>query len=84
MRYFEYIWRNKWLTADAACLDDMIRRLREAADELQAMRDAGVTLSEDSAVPDDHACLVTNVPKVAKKFGFEEVVSEEGDEDGAV
>jgi hypothetical protein len=81
MPHFECIWRNKWLTADATCLDDMIGSLRQAADELQAMRDAGVTLEDDGCVGDDHAHLVTNDPEVAKKFGFDEDVLEDDDED---
>jgi hypothetical protein len=89
MPHFECIWRNKWLTADATCLDDMIRRLREAAVYLQAMRDAGVTLLDDGCAGDDYAHLVTNDPEVAKKFGLDEVVPEDGEEgdggpDGAV
>ena len=36
------LWRNKWLTAQARTIDDMIQALGSAAAELKAMRDAGV------------------------------------------
>ena len=35
-RRFVRVWRNKWITADAVLLSDMIKRLRAAADELDA------------------------------------------------
>jgi Ran GTPase-activating protein (RanGAP) involved in mRNA processing and transport len=79
-KQYEMLWRNKWLTANATSLDEMIDHLQQAVDELRAMRAAGVTLSEDSAMPDDYAELVTADPKVAEKFGFQEVDC--GDEEG--
>lgn len=63
------LWRNKWLTAEAKTLEDMIRSLRAAAAELQAMYDDGVTLdAEAGGVGDDYAHLVTTDPEVAKKY----------------
>lgn len=50
----------------------MIDSLRAAADQLDGMRKAGVTLEVDSGVSDDYARLVTTDPEVAKKFGMEE------------
>lgn len=55
-------WRNKWLTAEAKSIEDMIHHLRSAADQLEAMRQDGVTL--------DYARLVTTDPKVAEKYGL--------------
>jgi hypothetical protein len=68
---YEYLWRNKWLTANAKTLDDMIVILRAAADELQAMRDAGVWLEDNGSQEDDYAFLYTTDPQVAEKFGFQ-------------
>jgi hypothetical protein len=78
---YEYTWRNKWLTAEAKTIDDMIASLRAAADELEAMKKRGVTL-EGSGTADDYAMLVTDDPDVAREFGFEEPPDlEEDDED---
>jgi hypothetical protein len=60
-------WRNKWLTAEASGIEDMIRELRNAADQLDQMRKDGVVL-EEAGTPDDYAQLVTTDPEVAKKY----------------
>jgi hypothetical protein len=39
---FVTFWRNKWLTADAKSIDDMIDSLRQAVETLEAMRRDGV------------------------------------------
>ena len=75
-RSFERTWRNKYLTDHATTIDDMIQSLQEAADELCALKAAGVTLVNDGAAEDDQAALMTDNAKVAKRFGFEEVESE--------
>src|SRR5437773_2505257 len=67
---YEYMWRNKWLTADAESIDDMIAALQAAADELRAMKAKGVTLDESGDVSGDHAILVTTDPAVAQEFNF--------------
>jgi hypothetical protein len=66
---YELSWRNKFLTADANTLDEMISTLQAATDELRAMRAAGVTL-DPCGMEDDYARLVTDDPKVAEQFGF--------------
>jgi len=63
-------WRNKWLTAEAKSIDDMISMLRAAADYLDQMRKDGVFLDDDGGVGDDYAHLVTTDPKVAEKYGL--------------
>lgn len=63
---YETIWRNKWLTADATSIEDMVRMLREAADTLQELADAGLVLDGDCG--DDYARLYTTNPQVAKKL----------------
>jgi hypothetical protein len=65
---FVTLWRNKWLTADAKSIDEMIAALRQAADALEAMRLDGVVLENDGSVGDDYAHLVTTDPEVAKKY----------------
>lgn len=77
---YEMIWRNKWLTAEAKTIDDMIAMLRGAADQLKAMKDAGVTL-ETGNMQDDYAFLNTDDPKVAETFGFTEAETDEEESD---
>ena len=69
---YESTWRNKWLTADASTIEDMINALQGATDLLRAMKARGVTLDPDSCIGDDYAVLVTDDPAVAVKFDFEE------------
>ena len=63
-------WRNKWLTAEAKSIEDMISKLRSAADHLDQMRKDGVVLDDKGGVGDDDAHLVTMDPKVAEKYGL--------------
>jgi hypothetical protein len=63
-------WRNKWLTAEAKSIEDMIGMLRSAADHLDQMREDGVVLDDDGGIGDDYAHLVTMDPKVAEKYGL--------------
>src|SRR6476620_5267416 len=67
-RRYVTLWRNKWLTASASTIDDMIAALRDAADTLAAMQRDGVTLESDQSVGDDYAHLVTTDPEIAKKY----------------
>jgi hypothetical protein len=69
---YETLWRSKWLTAEAKTIDDMIHLLRSAADQLDEMRKAGVTLEDDGGIGDDYATLTTTDPNVANKIGMEE------------
>ncbi len=66
------LWRNKFLTVKAKNIDDMIARLAAAAEELEAMRVAGVTLDPEGSTKDDYALLVTTDPELAKRFGMVE------------
>ena len=47
-------WRNKWLTAEAKSIEDMISLLRSAADHLDRMRAEGVVLDDNGGVGDDY------------------------------
>ncbi len=69
---YSYWWRNKWLTADAQTIDDVINLLEAAAATLREMRDAGITLDPEGNTQDDYARLITSDPAVAEKFGFED------------
>lgn len=68
-RYVD-LWRNKWLTAKAGSVDDMINSLRQAADLLEAMKADGVTLESNEGTGDDYARLVTTDPDIADKYGM--------------
>ncbi len=64
------LWRNKWQTAEAKSLEDMISMLRGAADGLEEMRKDGVVLDGDTGVGEDYAHLITNDEAVAQKYGM--------------
>lgn len=66
------LWRNKWLTAEAKNIGEMIESLSSAAAELKAMQDEGVVLEDNGGTGDDYALLVTTDPDVAKKYGMVE------------
>jgi hypothetical protein len=62
------VWRNKWLTAEARSIEEMIDMLRSAANYLDQMRKDGVLLEDDGGTGDDYAHLVTSDPKIAQKY----------------
>ena len=62
------LWRNKWLTAEARSLEEMIAALQSAADTLREMLADGVTLGPQGGTSDDYAYLATTDPVVAKKY----------------
>ena len=64
------IWRNKWLTAEAQSIEDMINGLRAAAGRLDQMRKDGIVLEDKGRVREDDVHLVTTDPKVAEKYGM--------------
>ena len=65
-------WRNKWITAEAKTLPEMISMLRKSADHLQQMLQDGVILEDSSSTSDDYARLVTTDAKIAEKYGMME------------
>jgi hypothetical protein len=79
--WYTMTWRNKWLTAEAKSIEDMIAALRAAADELDEMRKAGVRLIDDGGVVHDYAELETTDPEVAQRFGLEAVEDDDIDDD---
>ncbi len=74
------IWRNKWLTSEATTLEEMAALLRDAANTLDEMAIAGVTLAT-GGMGDDYAFLTAPNEEVAKRFGFHE---EGAQDDGVV
>jgi hypothetical protein len=83
---YELLWRNKWLTSEAQSIDDMIAKLREAANELEAMKQDGVVLNPEGGTFDDYASLITTDEKVAEKYGMQpedEFFDDEDDGAGA-
>ena len=71
-RRYVTLWRNKWLTAHAGTLEEMISALRAAAALLEETRKDGVMLETDGGVEDDYAHLVTTDPEVARKYDMVE------------
>ena len=67
---FLLLWRNKFLTVDAQSVEQMAQTLRQAAEQLEAMRADGVTLDPEGGTSDDYAYLVTTDPAIAKKYGM--------------
>ena len=75
------LWRNKWLTAEAESLEDMIEGLQSAADTLRSMLADGVTLDPEGGTSDDYAYLVTTDPVIAKKYDMHDEKEFWGDDE---
>ena len=69
------VWKNRYLTLNAGSLSEMSARLLEAAERVQTMVDAGVTLQ--GGAEDDAALLVTDDVDVAEQFGMTESTDED-------
>jgi len=80
MAGYAITWRNKCLTSEAKTIDEMIAGLRDAADRLEQMKAAGISLDPDSGIADDYAELVTTDPKVAEDFGLVDVEADQDEE----
>ncbi|HEY4105779.1 MAG TPA: nucleotidyl transferase AbiEii/AbiGii toxin family protein [Polyangiaceae bacterium] len=75
------LWRNKFLSVDAASIDDMIETLSAAADELRKMKADGVALDPKGGTGDDYAYLTTTDPAVAKRYDMHEESEFFGEDD---
>ncbi len=75
-RTYEMLWRNKWITADAESIDDMIAMLSAAIGELREMKAAGLKGDFEGA-GDDYIFFRTTDSKVAEKFGLYELEDDE-------
>ena len=80
-RRYVRLWRNKFLTADARRIDDMISVLQDAGETLRQMRDDGVTMDAAGGTSDDYAYLVTTESEVAKKYDMHDESEFCGDEE---
>lgn len=69
---FVLLWRNKWLTAEAKTLDDMIAALHQAAELIAEMKRDGVQLESQAGAADDYVYLTTTDPDIARKYGMTE------------
>ena len=78
------LWRNKWLTAEAKSLEELIQALQSAADTLRSMQADGITLDAEGGTGDDYAYLVTRDPTIAKKYDMhdeKEFWADEGEDE---
>jgi hypothetical protein len=75
------LWRNKFLTTEAATLGEMVSMLEYAVSTLKAMQADGVTLEPARGSTDDYAYLVTTDPAVARKYDMHDESEFLGDED---
>lgn len=69
---FITLWGNKWLTAEAGSIHEMMQSLRDASDVLERMKADGVTLDPNRGTHDKYACLVTTDPVIAQKYDMHE------------
>lgn len=65
---FRLVWRAKGLANGTRSIRDMAKALRDEATRLDKMADDGVLLND--TVDNDYAMLLTDDPKVAKKYGI--------------
>lgn len=70
----EGTWRAKGVADGAESMDELVVRLREEAEMVEAMRDAGVRLA--GPVEDDYAPLATDSDEAARKYGIGQELEE--------
>jgi hypothetical protein len=76
---YERLWRNKWLTAHATSIDDMIACYGGAIEELRTLQQQDVRIDVSDALG-DYITFTTTDPRVAQEFGFEEMDDEDVDD----
>lgn len=69
--YYEYLWRNKWITCDAKSIDDFIKTFEELTKMFIAWKAKGIKLDPESSINDDYAIFYTEDSKVAEQEDFE-------------
>ena len=67
-RRYLTLWRNKFLTIDAANFDEMIDKLNVAVELLKQMRADGVQFDPEGGTGDDYIHLYTTDAEIAKKY----------------
>jgi len=68
---YEYLWRNKWITADAENIDDFIKIYKELLKMFKMWKKKGIKLDPNSGIGDDYATFYTYDSKVAREEEFE-------------
>jgi hypothetical protein len=71
-KLYVLLWRNKWLTAEAKNIDEMIAGLHQAAELLSNMKRDGVQLLPQRDTANDYVYLTTTDPDIARKYGMTE------------
>ena len=76
-------WRNKWITSGAESIEDFIHTYDQLAEQFKQWKVDGIILDPDiiGGVGDDYAQFCTHDETVALKYGFEEEVLEEYEND---
>lgn len=64
-------WRSKWLCAGADSIDDMIKSYQDNIKILKEYKKTGLEFRGNPG--DDYIEFTTEDPKLAKKFGMEEM-----------
>lgn len=83
-RRYMTLWRNKFLTIDAANFDEIIEKLEGAVELLKQMRADGVEVDPEGGTADDYIYLITTDAEIAKKYDMHderEFLGEELDDD---
>jgi hypothetical protein len=69
---FVRLWPSNVQTLEARSIEEMIKGLESAAEELRRMKAAGVTLEPASGTASGYAHLVTSDPAIAEKYNLHE------------
>jgi len=77
---YEMIWRNKWTTANATSIDDMIGALMRSIEELQEMKKDKIE-GDFQGAEDDYIFFRTTNFELAQKYGMYEDLWEEEEYD---
>lgn len=66
---YEMTWRNKWLTADADTVPQMLECYQWAIDEIKKMQEDGLEFDFGGG-PDDYISILTTDAALAEKYGM--------------
>jgi hypothetical protein len=67
---YVFVWLGEEVIEGANTIDEIIEYYKSAIKDLQAMKNAGVVLDDESTPVGKDARLITTDPAVAKRFGF--------------
>ena len=63
-------WRNKWITSNAATINDFISIFEALAKQFKNWQEWGIKLMDNGGVKDDYATFIVNDMDVAIRAGF--------------